>query len=284
MAERAAAKIGTVCVRFRRDGNDYHRGERTAWANTHDTLRGLSPSPWFSPAPLLSVSLAPNTIELTKQATILDLPTDTGLLISDLSNLRPCGHVAVDVYELLYTSPTNRELGHRFTGFVSRAIGNYNGRRGFTRIECLWPWAYWDKHTSFQVDQVCPWRFADSNTCQFQIQNDMIATGTVRSIKNQGLEIENYSLGRQVHGRQFVRGYAKVDGMSLTIRDWDSANQAVVQLTDTPPNWWVGRPIQLYPGCDNTRETCKRWGNLKRWGGSGILMPDVNPTYESLDV
>lgn len=282
-AENSVAAVNTVCVRFKRDGMTTHRGEPTSFWNSHDVSPSLAVGQ-FHPAPLLSVELPPNNLTMSSEPAVIDLPTDTALLIEDMSNLRPCGLIEVDIWELVFDFDQNINLTHYFSGLVSRAIRNYGERKGFTRIEALWHWAYWDKTPAFTIDQSCPWVFAAPHTCGRVITEDMKAKAVVSSIKNKDLTLSNYSLVNKVHDLQFRNGSVIVDGMALTIRDWHAADPTRLVLMEQPPKWWIGKNASLFPGCDFSRERCGQWNNLNRWGGSGILMPDVNPTYESIDV
>lgn len=76
----------------------------------------------------------------------------------------------------------------------------------------------------------------------------------------------------------YRRGVIKVAGMFFTIRE--SYNDGTFDLFKIPPAWLVGKPAELFEGCDKQYSTCTARGRTSRFLGLGIRMPNRQPIFE----
>lgn len=78
------------------------------------------------------------------------------------------------------------------------------------------------------------------------------------------------------------RGYLELDGLRISIRDWNISDPTQCHVRKTIPPEWVGQTVRAVPGCHKTIEDCREvWDNEEAAGHFGYGMQDYNPLFES---
>jgi len=166
-----------------------------------------------------------------------------------------------------------------FVGTLSKVRTNWRSFNGMIEIELVGRKHFIkDVAVGIKCTDRCPLMYGDS-VCG---ASPATVSATVSAID--GTEIEFISLPSDstkppwTSGR-YTRGWVKVNGLKLMVRQHKVGQKKLV-VSNPPPPSWVGAVATVQEGCDKTVNACKAHGREERFLGIGIAMPKYNPIYE----
>lgn len=102
--------------------------------------------------------------------------------------------------------------------------------------------------------------------------------GTASAISGQKITISGFSLPSPSE-TYWRLGTAWFDDLAISIYQHVPGDSSFV-LMRPPPLYWIGKSIELTPGCSHDIEGCRFWDNEINFGGIGGAMPDYQPNFE----
>lgn len=194
----------------------------------------------------------------------------------------PFKHAKVDVLieEVVPGDDTTRQA--LFGGRVGKVRVNPDGNRNLTRARILGVKARLKASCGMQALPQCVWIFG-KKPCEFSLLGNTVA-GTISELNTGGvpnrLKVTIPSPADMQNDR-WARGFFLVDGLYITIRKSYNDSQWRFELREIPPPDWLNAAVVLYPGCKKTLAVCTLHGQVNRFMGVGIAMPDRNPEFSS---
>jgi len=243
----------------------------------------------YSSTPSMEIAIPTLTGALEEDRYRIVLPDDAFTIA--LSNGQPHAPVIVTVREIL-DDPDGVEPQETLTflrGDVDAAIRNYQGRSDRVALECTGVKNRISIPTGLQANSQCPWTF--------QARGCIIPDGvggflsavtptvppresaTVVSVVSRLVTIDVIGVFTD---KFFHRGFLEVEGLRITVRDWNDASPLVFQMVKEPPQSWIGKIVSIQPGCDKHINVCRiRWANETAFGGFGFAIPSHHPNFEA---
>jgi hypothetical protein len=232
--------------------------------------------------PNLEVKIPVNSGTLEDKVASVGVPLsedDTHLSVR-ASNGEPHSPIYCIVWEVVERvdlgSGIDANLLKLFSGKVETVLRNFQGNERTVVFNVKSLKARLNVPLGLVATNQCAWTFGDRGCAVDAVA--LRETGTLVSISGKDVVISG--LSAQVD-KYWHRGFVEIDGLRITIRDWDEAAGTTFKLVRQPPTHWVGQPVVVTPGCDKTIETCRdRWDNEERFGGFGYGIPAYMPIYE----
>jgi hypothetical protein len=239
----------------------------------------------YAPMPAIEVELPPNTGVFGDDLCTIRMASDA---FSDrLTDGMPTSRTQVQVEEITLSLEIGGAALRKllFRGQVTSTIRNYQGRAGSRAIKAKSKKVFLNVKMGLQIDHQCPFIFngLGCNSGTFAGGAPLHSNaggGTILSIE--GHKITMTAPLTAAINNLYRKGYVTLDGINIDVRDFDaSIDASVLYLTRQPPTYWVGKVIQVFPGCDKTISNCRDQVNEPNFGGVGYGMPAYNPNFES---
>jgi len=212
--------------------------------------------------PAINGSLKENPVQIA-------LPSDTfSLAIASTIAFPP---LFVTIYEKI-----DEDVSTIYLGRCTRAIRNYQGRRGRVMVEAISVKSRLEVALGIMVNHTCPYIFLGRGCNQAPFVPPVPETGTVTVIAGTTVTITGLST---TPPRLWHRGYIERNDLRIGIREWISGTSFL--LTRKPPDAWLNQTVTAVQGCDKTIETCRTiWNNESNFGGAGYAMASRDPRFE----
>lgn len=166
-----------------------------------------------------------------------------------------------------------------FGGTIESVTRNYQGRRGQAMLRCSSTKNRTDAKMGLPCGPDCPWRVYDGN-CQV-VKAPFIYNLTLVSFNPETLQAV-ITGGPSTPENLFTRGTIERDGLVVDIKFWSTASPGLFYVQRTIPSSWIGQPVVVTAGCDNTKTDCLvKFNNLQNNGGIGDKMLDYDPNFET---
>lgn len=128
----------------------------------------------------------------------------------------------------------------------------------------------------------CDWSFGDPKTCGVDLSALAVAINIV-AVSGRSITVTEVTPSEVQDKPDYYwpRGFLYVDGLTLTIYDWDGA--LTFETTQLPPeDWALTVPFSgvVIPGCRKIPFDCRRFGAEASFGGLGVAIPAHNPVLE----
>lgn len=245
----------------------------------------------YMPLMGLEVVLPANVLGLAQQDCMIVLPLKdqygfTPILVDLLQSAEPLGPVMVTIkqkiVQAIAVGGNTDDTLVLFEGRVSKVVRNHAGRTDAIAVYVQSTRARLKTALGLVATDQCAFPFGDQKTCKVAIgplQNNgtmtvvgIDATITGATVPGSSPQRDNYYRG----------GYVKKDDLRILIRDWVYTSPTIFRLTQVPPAAWAGATVQLTPGCDKSRISCRdRWNNEVNFGGFGYAMPAYDPNLDA---
>lgn len=270
-------KFSYQLVRFRWNG-DTEEVTYTDW--TSDVVvEGIT----YLSRPSMEVKIPKNTGDLADETLTVDMSLEAGFL-TDMTN--GLAHATVTVMVSEVTRPTNpapqTTTGVTFQGTVTLATRNVNGRKGNVRLTAKSPKALTG---GVAIGQPCNIQCVNNlgdGRCTIDMAVGVNSFfGIVAAINGRTVTITG-DTHTNPSPKYFHRGWVRIDGLRIMIRDWSDSAPTTFVLVRQPPASWLTRTVLVSSGCDKSVETCRdRYANEEHFLGVGFAMPGYLPIFES---
>lgn len=229
--------------------------------------------------PTLEVTLPANSgaLDDVEPATVV-LPLDA--FTDAMSNGHAHAPVSVVISERISqpASTTDTTVRAIFRGRVTLGTRNWQDREGLVGLTVQSWKTLLDQPAGPGLDFQCWHTLGDPLTCKVDLES-LAQTATVLAIDGQAVTLTGLPLAPDP--RYWRRGNLRLDGLSISVRDWDgSVDPQAFSLGREPPPEWLGAQVRVYPGDDHTVERCRLFSNEANFGGAGHGMVDYNPNFE----
>lgn len=268
----------------------------TNWDSPFDS-QGLN----FVSVPEIELKTGANTGTLNTPLAKLTMkitPTTTAFL-EPLTRGTPHPPVDVLIEEITLPAQFGDEATRQviYRGRVWRTIKNVGGRNDFVRIEVLNEKGQLDVALGFPANHHCAWRLFGPG-CSGIDPDTMLPFGPdFSTAKNIGtldvIDGKQITVGGGVTDagtdRTYTRGWVQFNNTRIGVLFYDVSQEGtdpkVLLLVRTPPIEWLGKTIDLVPGCTKQIDGlggCRLgWANEEQFGGSGFAIPAYNPIVEN---
>lgn len=176
----------------------------------------------------------------------------------------------VDILECDPDDPT-ATLRLIYSGVVSQAIGNAEGRRGVSRLILAGPRSkFKDIPLGLAMGDQCNNFGLGQRECGYDLEANK-QTGTVTAINVDGdpRRITATLSGSDYSNAWFNSGRIVVDGLGIKIRSVDESTPKTFNLSRIPPPTWASASCEAYPGCDLTIGQCRFFNQEETFRGLG---------------
>lgn len=257
----------------------------TDWSTARTDL-----SQAWSSIPQLAFTFPPNTGGLEERALQVEGPRAGHALFASLVSGEPHSPVYVSVTRVTEAvaedSATTQYhvLCYRFR--VVKATSNPGGRKSVVRLDAVSPKGELGVPLGMPSTAQCPWQLFGSG-CGLAL---IFSSGTLSAIDATdpkkvtitGLDSAASLAPGATPGKFWHRGYVKLAGAVVAIRDWAPGTATTFWLASKPPAAWVGQAVTAVPGCSKDPDVCdERYDNLEKFGGTGYASPNRHPVYET---
>jgi len=274
-----ASKESFILVAFTYGGGDAYF---TDWTSDY-TYLGKT----YVSTPEMEVKLPVNDGMFSEQTCEVALPrsTDSADFTYRISTGQPHTPVACKVIEITraLSSSAAQNTNVLFDGELEIAKRNHRGRRDKILLKSL---TIKSKLATISLgcpcNHTCDNRLGDA-ACKVNMAtaNRVVPGLTVDTIDGRELTILTNATVEAHPDRFFHRGYLKLNGLYIGIRDWRSSDPLVFSLVRQPPTYWAGATISAVAGCDGSIDVCRdRFSNEDNFNGRGIAMPAYHPSFE----
>lgn len=138
-----------------------------------------------------------------------------------------------------------------------------------------------------QALTTCVHTFGDS-LCGFDIESAKLTfIPTAVSVGGVPNRIQGTISGSpNMENSRWARGFLRYDKVSITIRKIEDTGSnpdptVTIDLREIPPPSWLGKTVEIYPGCNKSIEACRDSfrDRESQFLGCGIAMLPYNPAY-----
>lgn len=266
---RIPAKLSYLLYTFTSNGTDYEFVEYTTDVSTFDS------------EPTFEIELPEFTGGMEENEANIKVPVTASSLFDNMSQGIPHAPVDITVQEVI-VDPAGVESNKTLTLFVGTVLDtvkNYQGQRESILIRCLGEKPQLNVALGFQCNHQCSHRFGD-DSCGVD-KEAVKETGTIDAIDGKTVTITGLSTRPVLDGRYWHRGFVRLNGLEIGIREWDPAVPTVFYMVRQVPSSWASASVEVVPGCDLTRQTCEdRWSNEDNFLGIGFAIPPYDPSSE----
>lgn len=272
-------KTNFTAVRFSwNDGSDKVFA-LTDWPS-NVTLPGISGG--FSSEPTMETQLAAFKGVLNEQPTKITIP-DTYDLAALLTSGSPAPFMTMEVWQFTQSSLTGDDRVLKwFSGVVSLATKNVDGKPGRVRIEGTSLKARLAVALGLQANHQCIWEFGGFGCGNDGLTADVYTASPTQIERNR---MRFYLIGAGSGPIVYTRGYVELDGLRIGIRSVgsDASEDDIFLFQEPPPSWTTSRTYSVVEGCNKLLSTCQNpaKNNEKNFGGFGYAMPSRHPMLET---
>jgi hypothetical protein len=209
-------------------------------------------------------------------------------------------HAPVEV-KILEIDPANDETRIAYIGRVAATTARYQGQTRLIRVELWGRKAFLkDATIGIKTGSDCVWKFGDVRTCgkdpvpSVTAYVTNITKGTLLHFNDADLppmQTPPALPGGNTAGwgpGVYTRGKVVFEGLSISIRQHKrDPTHARLVMAKPPPqdagidHTWLGKEVQVFQGCDRSRDACEFHGRQESWMGIGLLQPKHNPIIEN---
>lgn len=253
----------------------------------------------YVPVPSISISVPEDTGTLQEVFAEIDAPlvvpgqTTVSDFLEQISSGRAFPETSVTVYQIVHETEKVLTL---FDGIASKAFRNKSGKRNRVSIQAMDALTRLKVPLGLPLNHTCAALAFGETGCFFN-KGGIYHAGTnpggliiqsYVSFADRGFVVSINALDVSQENRirfpgsySWANGYIERDGLRLAIREHRVGTNTFV-LFRQPPAEWNGAafPVELHPGCRQTRENCEVYGNVQHFMGVGHAIPAYNPTLQ----
>lgn len=236
----------------------------------------------WSSRPDMSVRVPPNVGMLADKALEVTMKVEAGFL-DQVSSGEPHSPVRVRLMEAHAPAGGAEvlEVTHLFRGWLSKAKRNPGGQTESVLLTCATARSRMDVDLGIPATHLCQWTFGGRGC--FLDLDTVDEQGTLTAVSGVDATVTGLAdHSADPTGRYWHKGYLEVDGLRITVRDWQQSAPTLFRLAKPPPARWVGATVRAVPGCDKSVATCRdRWNREQFFSGIGMAIPAYHPAFES---
>lgn len=240
-----------------------------------------------SSEPRMSVQIPQNTGVFDKKELRIGLPIDP--FTERISNSKPHSPLFVRVTEVTLGVAVGDQNSVKtlYTGRVTRAVQNFQGKSGWVGIFAKTRKARMDFPLAPPATHHCIWQVYDTSpgACA-SVRASHTVIAEIDSVDGFEVTAANINIAAQAtDDRYWKQGYLEKDGLRISVRDYDgSVDVTKFQMASPIPLDWIGgtSDITFVAGCDKSIEVCRARHNQEdKFMGFGYGLPAYHPDFES---
>jgi len=211
---------------------------------------------------LTTLSVELPTVDGTAQATEATIDMEEVAPISSMRSTFP--PTKVRIIELDPLLPDSAYT--LYEGRVSQCSFNYNGNPRLVRVTVAGPKRDLQSTISLRIGRFCTHTFGES-PCGYDREAEK-ETVTVTAVSGNSITVSGLAL---LDPAFWKHGGVRYRGFEVPIHFQESLSSLV--LVRPAPTHWVGKSVDVLPGCDKTITTCRLRDREQDFNGIGLNLP-----------